>query len=419
MKSARKWFLPLVTVLTLPLVLLFGGTGQSQFGAATEAPTGFANKTNGLVDQATHDENRVEFFSEVDTPAEGLGPEFNQTSCANCHSGPTVGGGSNTVELRVGHTDRFGNFVNPNIRINGGKDVIKNRSLINQFAICDAAKETVPSTETIHALRLSVNTLGDGFVEAIDDSTLLAIAQRQANSSDPVRGQAIKVPVLEAPGATRVGRFGWKDQHGSLLSFAADAYLNEQGVTSRLLAADVTSVCDNVADPEDADDSTGTADIDHFAQFMRATTAPPNDPAIASTSDAKAGSNIFDQIGCSTCHVRTLKTASTGTRINGGQFTVPAALGDKLIHPYSDFLLHDIGTGDGIVQNGGQSTANKLRTVPLWGLRTRTNLMHDGLSTTRSDAILRHRNEARYSIFRYKNLSNTQRFQLLKFLSSL
>jgi CxxC motif-containing protein (DUF1111 family) len=419
MVTSRKWFLPLASVLAIPLVLVLGSTSQNQFGSATEAPTGFADQTNGFVDQATHDENRLEFFSEIDTEAEGLGPLFNEKSCANCHSGPTVGGGSNTVELRVGHTDRFGNFVNPTIRINHGRDVIKNRSLINQFAICDAARETVPSSETIHALRLSVSVLGDGFVEAIDDSTLLAIAQRQAQSSDPVRGQAIKVPVLEAPGATRVGRFGWKDQHGSLLSFAADAYLNEQGITSRLLAAEVTSVCDKVVDPEDDDDSTGTADIDHFAQFMRSTTAPPNDPVIAASSDAKAGANLFDQIGCSTCHVRTIKTAATGTRINGGQFTVPAALGDKLIHPYGDYLLHDIGTGDGIVQNGGQSTAHKLRTVPLWGLRTRTNLMHDGLSTTRNDAILRHRNEARNSTFRYKNLTNTERAQLLKFLSSL
>ena len=419
MKASRKWFLPLATVLAMPLMLVLGGTGQSQFGSATEAPTGFDDKTNGLVDQATHDANRIDFFSEVDGVDEGLGPEFNETSCANCHSGPTVGGSSSTVELRVGHNDRKGNFVNPDIRINGGKDVIKNRSLINTFAICDAAKELVPNSETIRALRISVNVLGDGFVEAIDDNTLLGIAQRQANSSDPIRGQAIKVPVLEAPGATRVGRFGWKDQHASLLSFAADADLNEQGITSRLLAADVTAVRDNVVDPEDDDDTTGTADIDHFAQFMRATTAPPIDPIAASTFDAKVGSNIFDQIGCANCHVRTLKTAATGTRINGGQFVVPAALGDKIIHPFSDFLLHDVGTGDGIVQNGGQSTANKLRTVPLWGLRKHTVLMHDGKSTTRNDAILRHRNEARNVTARYKNLTSTQKAQLLKFLNSL
>ncbi len=94
-------------------------------------------------------------------------------------------------------------------------------------------------------------------------------------------------------------------------------------------------------------------------------------------------------------------------------------MGNKIIHPYSDFLLHDVGTGDGIVQDGPQSTANKLRTAPLWGLRTRTNLMHDGKSTTPSDAILRHGGEASAVIGRYKLLTPTQQSQLLKFLGSL
>jgi CxxC motif-containing protein (DUF1111 family) len=414
MNTSRKWFLPLAGMLTLPLLLVLGGTGQSQFGSATEAPTGFDSKTNGLVDQTAHDAN-LGFFSEVDDEDEGLGSLFNEKSCANCHSGPTVGGSSSTVELRVGHTDKSGNFVNPNIKIKG--DIIKNRSLINTFSTCDDAKELVPSTETIRALRISVNVLGDGFIEAIDDSTLLAIAQRQANSSDPIRGQAIKVPVLESPGATRVGRFGWKNQHASLLSFAADAYLNEQGITSRLQPQDVTKVCDAVADPEDDDDATGTADIDRFAQFMRGTTAPPIDPVAASTFDAKVGSNLFDQIGCANCHVRTLKTAATGTRINGGQFIVPAALGDKIIHPFSDFLLHDVGTGDGIEQDA--AAANEIRTPALWGLRLRRPFLHDGSAVTLPEAIARHAGEAAAAAAKFAALSAVDRQQLLRFLSSL
>jgi CxxC motif-containing protein (DUF1111 family) len=105
--------------------------------------------------------------------------------------------------------------------------------------------------------------------------------------------------------------------------------------------------------------------------------------------------------------------------INGGQFTVPAALGNKVIHPYSDFLLHDVGTGDGIVQNGGAATANKMRTSPLWGLRTKSRLMHDLLSFTRNDSILRHGGEATAVINNYRSLSNTQKNQLITFLQSL
>src|SRR5262249_17533455 len=147
------------------------------------------------------------------------------------------------------------------------------------------AQEHIPDTENIRALRAALNTLGDGFVEAIDDSTLLEIAARQPElSGGRIRGEAIEVPVLEAPGQTRVGRFGWKDQHSPLLSFVSDAYLNEMGVTNRLRPKDVTTVGKTTADPEDVPDDLGLADIDHFAQFIRGTKVPPPDVALANTA---------------------------------------------------------------------------------------------------------------------------------------
>ena len=128
---------------------------------------------------------------------------------------------------------------------------------------------------------------------------------------------------------------------------------------------------------------------------------------------------LFNQIGCNVCHVRSITTSSVGTVINGGALTVDAALGNKIIHPLSDFLLHDIGTGDGIVQNGGQSTANKLRTQPLWGVRTHDRHMHDGASLTFTDSILRHAGEARGVINSYRSLNATQQNQIITFLKSL
>jgi CxxC motif-containing protein (DUF1111 family) len=151
----------------------------------------------------------------------------------------------------------------------------------------------------------------------------------------------------------------------------------------------------------------------------RATKAPPPDARLMATSDGQAGSKLFTQIGCGICHVGSIATAPPGTVINGGQFTVPPALGNKIIHPFSDFLLHDVGTGDGIVQNGGPSTRNKLRTPPLWGLRTRPRLMHDGESLTRNDAVLRHAGEASSVVNKYRGLNSTQRNQLLTFLNAL
>jgi CxxC motif-containing protein (DUF1111 family) len=225
--------------------------------------------------------------------------------------------------------------------------------------------------------------------------------------------------VLEAPGQTRIGRFGWKDQHGSLLSFIGDAYMNEMGVTNRLRPHDTTTIGKITPDPEDKPDNLGLANIDHFAQFVRGTKVPPRDPALAATPAAQAGQAHFEQVGCNTCHVETTTTAPAGTVINGGQFSVPEALGNKIIHPYGDFLLHDVGTGDGIVQNPPQDTANKLRTAALWGLRMRPRYMHDLLSLTLADAIERHQGEAAHVEKRFDELTPTQKQQIFTFLNSL
>jgi len=105
--------------------------------------------------------------------------------------------------------------------------------------------------------------------------------------------------------------------------------------------------------------------------------------------------------------------------INGGEFVVPEALGNKIIHPYGDFLLHNIETGDGIVQVGPQDTANKLRTAPLWGLRMRPRFMHDLRSLTLEDAIDRHGGEAEDVTQRFRELTQNQKEDLIRFLESL
>ena len=372
--------------------------------APSEAPTGFDNLTNGFTTQAQFDLDR-DVFEESEPIEEGLGPVYNAQSCAECHQNPVTGAISQVTELRAGHFDGFNFKDHP-----GG-------SLINDRAIDAAIQERVLGGNEVRTFRTSLNTLGDGFVECVDSNTFVAISNRQPHG---MRGQFIEVPVLEAGGLTRGGRFGWKNQHASLVSFSADAYLNEMGITTPLQPKDNTSngrpvdAFDQVPDPED-----DGVDVEIFARFMRATKAPPRDEELAATPDAKAGSVLFDKLGCNICHVRNMTTLPAGTVINRGAFTVPAALGDKTIHPFSDFLLHNVGTGDGIVQNGGQSTRNKLRTAPLWGMRTRGRLMHDGATVNRNDAILRHAGEATSVINSYRNLTTTQKNQLITFLNSL
>jgi CxxC motif-containing protein (DUF1111 family) len=379
--------------------------------APAEAPAGFDSLTNGFTTQAEFDADRATFEEREDID-EGLGPVFNAQSCAECHQNPVTGAISQVTELRAGHFDGF-NFVDHP----GG-------SLINDRAIDASIQERVLGGNEVRTFRTSLNTLGDGFVEAVDSNTLVAIANGQPSG---MRGQFIEVPVGEAGGLTRGGRFGWKNQHASLLSFSADAYLNEMGITSVLQPTENTSngnspaAFDGATDPEDpaVPGSPNGEDVEAFTRFMRASKAPPRDAALAATADAQAGSNLFNQVGCNICHVRNITTAPAGTVINRGAFTVPPALGNKVIHPFGDFLLHNVGTGDGIVQNGGQSTRNKVRTAPLWGVRSRGRLMHDGETLNRNESILRHAGEATGVINSYRNLSTNQKNQLITFLNSL
>ena len=434
-----KRMVVILVVGTLALAAMQSAPSSSPT-SQNEAPAEFDGQTNGIVDQATHQADQ-ETFDEVEDIPDGLGPIYNAQSCRECHQNPVSGGLSQITELRVGHRNSAGKFVNPSVPIADGTAVITGRTLINDRAICPNAsfpniqlQERVPETEKIRTLRTSLNLLGDGFIEAVPDETFKNLAADQCRKSHgKICGKAISVPILEASGTYRIGRFGWKDQHASLLSFAGDAYLNEMGITSRLMPTEVTTLCDTVPDPEDTPGADGLADIDRFARFMRATKAPPRDAQLADTASAKKGSVLFNKVGCAACHVRTLETAPAGTPINGGTFTVPDALGGKQFHPFSDFLLHDVGTGDGIVipveEHFGRAyremqptfniTATRMRTPPLWGVRTRSRLMHDGQSLTFEDAILRHRGEAEGVRKNFRHLSEAEKKQLITFLKSL
>ena len=236
-----------------------------------------------------------------------------------------------------------------------------------------------------------------------------------------------------------VGRFGWKNQHASLLSFSGDAYLNEMGITNRLQPNEVTNLCNSASEPNDKPGPDGLSDIDRFARFIRATKAPARDAQLANGAAARKGLTLFDKIGCATCHVEAITTATAGTKINGGTFTIPPALGSITLHPFGDFLMHDVGTGDGILQairehyghrvfqqmsdylskQDFESSRNKIRTAPLWGVRLRPRLMHDGASTTILEAITRHRGEANHVTQQFEKLKRPDQEAIIEFLKSL
>lgn len=428
----NKRALSLLAVWIVPLMFAVGWTDSAETqSGATPAPTGFTVADNGFaaefcanqaaLAEETPDSPRipadecnfdtaVEEFTGPEAVVDGVGPIFNGVGCGECHSSnQTLGATSQIVEKRAGfYNSSTGVFTD-----HPGGSLIQDRSLqAGDMERIDYSRVNVV------ALRSTISVMGDGFVEAIANSTLQNIAANQPSSQ---RGQLINVPVLEKPGTTRIGRFGHKNQQASLLSFSADAYVNEMGITSPLQPDENTSNGRTVPEPPEAPpgiDDEGV-DVALFALFMRATLAPPRDPVISQHPDAQAGAQIFNSIGCATCHTPTIVTAAPGTLINGGAARVSRALGNKIIHPFGDFLLHDIGTGDGIVQNGGVSTRNKVRTAPLWGLRARGRFMHDNLSFNFDHAISRHGNQAAASRSNFNALSSSNKHRLLVFLSSL
>jgi len=381
--------------------------------AAVDAPTGFDNLTNGFESQTDFDLDRAQFDT-VEQIADGLGPVYNAQACRECHQNPVSASATQVNELRAGKISADGTAFTDHP---GG-------SLINDRAIDPAIQEHVFDSDNVRTFRTSLNVLGDGFVEALPDSEFTRVQTAQPAG---MKGTIVKVTVLEVgptssrDQAMRIARFGWKNQHASLLSFAADAYLNEMGITNPLFPTENTSngisvaAFDTVPDPEDAATTAHPfgPDVEAFTRFMRSTKAPSRAPSTSSDT----GEVIFDNIGCVNCHTDSLTTAPEGTSFNGGTFIVTAPLASKTIHPYGDFMLHDIGTGDGIPQ--GKATAAQIRTAPLWGLRTRTRLMHDGQSLTIQDAIRRHAGQATSTVTAFNALSAADNAALMSFLNSL
>jgi CxxC motif-containing protein (DUF1111 family) len=356
---------------------------------------------------STFDAGKEEFAA-VETVAEGLGPGFNGKSCAECHNNPAVGGDSDRLETR------FGRYVGTGQNRKFDPMTERGGSLLQEFAIphpdttdpTKSCQESVPTSATVVAKRKTTPLFGLGLVDAVPDVALYAIAALQQRLAPGLAGRVNRV-VDAATGAQRAGRFGWKAQQASLFTFGGDAYLNEMGITTPLFPTenapngnlDTLRECDTVPDAED--DGEG---LDAFFDFMSQLAPPPRGPI---TPAVQAGESVF-AFGCAACHMPTLITGASRN----------PAFNLVIFHPYSDFLLHDMGSlGDGIEQAGAKGS--EIRTAPLWGLRARATFLHDGSVKTIADAILAHEGQGRAAQNYFKQLSSTQRANLLAFLQSL
>ena len=343
-------------------------------------------------------------FLEVEDAEEGLGPAYNATSCAACHSIPAIGGIAPVTTVRAGFRDSDGTF----------RDFDPARgSLFQLFSIpTHGCQSVIPAEANVIERRVPIPLFGAGLVEAIPDSTLLALQDPNDVNGDGVSGRAAIV-TDRATGDLRVGRFGWKAQVATLLEFSGDAYRNEMGITNDLFPNELTfnltetqlRLCDPIPEPEDIPElGTGRRGIDNFESFMKFLAAPARGPVNARVS---AGEEIFGAVGCATCHVPVLETGPSANPLFDRR---PVPL-------FSDLLLHDIGTGDGIRQADGEP--GEIRTPALWGLRHRRPLLHDGSAATILEAVVRHDNEARMSRDRLMDLTAGEVDALMAFLESL
>ena len=379
---------------------------RAKVTALALAPTvGFGSPLPDLTgEQLTAFAIGLDEFVNVENPAGGLGPVFNNNSCVSCHGVPAVGGASNINVTRFGAHPQGGSF-DPLVSLGG--------SLLQQRAIVPAALEVVPTAANVVALRQSTPLFGMGLIEAIPDSAILDNAARQQSSEISGRPSLVNDT---ATGLLRIGRFGWKAQIANLLTFSGDAYLNEMGITNRFFPTENApngdlrrlAQFDTVLDPEDTvDPLTGRSDIDAAADFMRYL-APP--PVALLTPSATQGAAVFGQTGCTGCHTPQFRTGADDARIRSRY--------SRTVNLYSDLLLHDMGAlGDGIVQ--GTASETEMKTPPLWGLSASAPYLHDGRARSVDQAILAHDGEAAATRERYRALTPTLRQQLLDFLNSI
>ena len=387
--------------------------GIASFAFAVTPPqTKAGQPLPGLTaNQAFQFQEGREYYSTPLTVAQGLGPAFNQPSCVSCHETPVGGWGATSVT-------HFSNLVGGNFNFLaalGGP-------VMQQQAISAGCREFLPSPSVANHVRQRVtpSVLAFGLVEAIPDSAIIALEDPNDSNGDGISGRAHRVQPLESPtGPLRIGRFGWKAQIATVVSFSGDAARTEMGLTNQVVAqetapngdAALLASCDTVPEIEDHADIHGLTFVDAVTAFQRYLAPPPQSPRSAMT-----GETLFNQISCVKCHVRAFTTPNDPA--------LETALRNKTIQVYGDFLLHDMGTlADGIPD--GQATGVEMKTPPLWNLRTRPVMLHDGsvstgdFATKVTAAINAHAGEAAASRTAFFALTTVQRAQVVAFLASL
>lgn len=372
---------------------------------------------DGPIDGLTTDQRQAfllgdaAFNDEIFTPTSGLGPIFVSTSCGSCHPGDGKGHPFTTL-TRFGQTDATGNqFLSQ-----GGPQ-------LQPRALPGFEPEEIPSGATFAKFTPPAIT-GLGYLEAVPDIDLVAMADPTDGNDDGISGQVnwITLPDFITPSLANlsnntqfIGRFGKKAAAFNLLHQTVNAYIEDMGITTDHHMTELfhgktgATVNDNVPDPEVLQST-----VDNVVLYLKTLKTPV--PRHLDDETVKAGKGLFVQIGCESCHKQTLTTG----------YSPIQAVSYKVFHPYTDLLLHDMGPGldDGYTE--GSAETAEWRTPPLWGLGLSKNsqggryfLLHDGRASSIGDAIIFHGGEAQKSRDKFVNLSNEEKQKLIAFLESL
>ncbi len=344
-----------------------------------------------------------EAFAEVFTSSSGLGPLFNTNSCISCHAGDGKGHPFTTL-TRFGQSDNTGNQF-----LNMGGPQLQHRALPGY------QPENIPNGATFSKFTPPAVT-GLGFLQSVTDEDILAMADPNDSDGDGISGVphwiVLKDFVIPTPNAISqngmyIHRFGKKAAAYDLLDQTVGAYNEDMGITSTFNPIDTYTGLS--LDPEVSDNT--IRDVVAYLQTLKAPVPRnQNDPKVIN------GKSLFSQINCASCHTPTLTTG----------YSPIEALSFKEFNPYTDLLLHDMGSDldDGYTE--GNALTSEWRTPPLWGLGLSEStqggqyfLLHDGRARSISEAILLHGGEAENSKNQFLNLTETEKEELIKFLESL
>ncbi|MEO6190464.1 MAG: di-heme oxidoredictase family protein [Saprospiraceae bacterium] len=349
-------------------------------------------------------------FDEVYIRETGLGPIFVSTSCSNCHSGANRGHPL-TLLTRFGQSDTFGNNF-----LNKGAPQLQNNFITGYQA------ERIPAGATFTKLIAPIVS-GNGLLELVSETDILKLSDPNDENSDGISGKVNwnTIPSWIVPSSTAqtqngkyICRFGRKASTYNLIQQCAQAFNQDIGITTTLLPYSPVNYLDGL-------NSSPISDLDITDRSLNATVfyiQTLQEPIQRNTSDQLVieGAQIFKKIQCNACHVEKLQTS----------YSPISALNKKEFFPYTDLLLHDMGSELDDQYTEGTAMAYEWRTTPLWGLglakKSQGNelyLMHDGRARSIEDAILLHGGESAISKTNFKQLSESEKKSLIKFLESL